>query len=55
MPVSKSLRSCTSELESSKFSLDGRNVMLIDTPGFNDATPSVLEVLKLISDHFSGL
>ena len=29
--------------------------MLIDTPGFDDATPSVLEVLKLISDHLSGL
>ena len=29
--------------------------MLIDTPGFDDTTPSVLEVLKLISDYFSGL
>jgi len=55
LPVSKSLGSCTTELKSSTFSLDGRTVMLIDTPGFDDTTPSVLEVLKLISDYFSGL
>ncbi|KAF8551123.1 hypothetical protein OG21DRAFT_1513159 [Imleria badia] len=55
LPVGTSLRSCTTTMESSKFSLDGRTVMLIDTPGFDDATPSVLEVLKSISDHFSGL
>lgn len=29
--------------------------MLIDTPGFDDTTPGVLQVLKSISDHFSGL
>ncbi|KAI9566269.1 hypothetical protein HD554DRAFT_1212453 [Boletus coccyginus] len=55
LPVSKSPGSCTTELKSSTFSLDGQTVMLIDTPGFDDTTPSVLEVLKLISDHFPRL
>ncbi|KAF8430982.1 hypothetical protein L210DRAFT_625908 [Boletus edulis BED1] len=54
-PVRTSFGSGTTELKSSTFSLDGQTVVLIDTPGFDDGTLSVLEVLKLISDHFSGL
>ena len=54
-PVSVSPVNCTTGLTSSTFSLDGWNVMLIDTPGFDDTTPGVLQVLKSISDHFSGL
>ncbi|KAG6379452.1 hypothetical protein JVT61DRAFT_11932 [Boletus reticuloceps] len=55
LPVRTSFGSGTTELKSSTFSLDGQTVVLIDTPGFDDGTLSVLEVLKLISDHFSGL
>lgn len=55
LAVEKSLGSCTTELESSTFLLDGRTVTLIDTPGFDATTQNVLDVLKLISDSFSGL
>lgn len=55
MPASTSLGSGTTKLKSSTFSLDGRTVTLIDTPGFDDTAQSVLDVLKLISDSFSGL
>lgn len=55
LPVRNSLGSCTTELESSTFSLDGQTVTLIDTPGFDDTTPSVLNVLKSISDYYAQL
>jgi hypothetical protein len=48
--VGNGLRSCTSEVQvSPKFVVDGRTVVLIDTPGFNDTVMGDAEVLKEIS------
>jgi predicted GTPase len=44
------LHSCTSEIQLSKpFILDGRRVVLIDTPGFNDTTKGDFEILRIIT------
>jgi predicted GTPase len=44
------LESCTSEIQvSEEFVLDGRRVVLIDTPGFDDTNKSDTEVLKSIA------
>ena len=50
LQVGKDLESCTSEIqESAEFILDGRRVVLIDTPGFDDTNKSDTDVLKLIA------
>jgi len=44
------LESCTPEVQlANEFALDGRRVILIDTPGFDDTTKSDTEVLKNIA------
>ena len=48
--VGDELKSCTSEIqESEEFILDGRRVILIDTPGFDDTHQSDTDVLKSIA------
>ena len=48
--VGSGLRSCTSEIQvSPRFLVDGRPVVLIDTPGFNDTVMEDADVLKNIS------
>ncbi|KAF9781314.1 P-loop containing nucleoside triphosphate hydrolase protein [Thelephora terrestris] len=48
--VSKGLRSCTNSVQvAGAFNLDGRRVVLIDTPGFDDTTRSDTDVLKMIA------
>lgn len=48
--IGKSMESCTSDVEIAKeFTLDGRKVVLIDTPGFDDTNKSDTEVLRLIA------
>ena len=43
------LESCTAEVQlANEFTLDGRMVTLIDTPGFDDTTKSDTEILKMI-------
>ena len=45
-----SLESCTAEVQlADKFTLNGRSVTLIDTPGFDDTTKSDTEILKMIA------
>ena len=40
----------TDEIElANEFTLDGRSVVLMDTPGFDDALKSDTDVLKLIA------
>ena len=44
------LRSCTDEVHvSSPFTLGGRTVTLIDTPGFDDTSKTDTDILKLIA------
>ena len=44
------LESCTAEVQlADKFVLDGREVILIDTPGFDDTNKSDTDILKLIA------
>jgi len=48
--VGDGLRSCTSSVAySHEFDVSGRNVFLIDTPGFDDTTMSDTDILKMIS------
>ena len=50
--VGDDLRSCTSEIqESEEFILDGRRVVLIDTPGFDDTHKSDADALKYIAAY----
>jgi len=44
------LQSCTSEVQlADEFALDGRKVILIDTPGFDDTSKSDTDILKMIA------
>jgi predicted GTPase len=48
--VGKSLESCTAEVKTSEvFTLNGQEVVLIDTPGFNDTNKTDTEILRLIA------
>jgi hypothetical protein len=50
--VGRGLQSCTSVVQAAApFELDGRRVLLIDTPGFDDTTRSDTDILKMIA-HF---
>ena len=44
------LDSCAAEVQvTDKFTLDGRPVTLIDTPGFDDISKTDTEILRLIA------
>ena len=44
------LEPCTTEVQlSDEFTLDGRRVVLIDTPGFDDTPRSETEILQMIA------
>ena len=48
--VGTGLGSCTSDVKlADKFTLDGRTVILIDTPGFDDTSMSDTDILKVIA------
>ncbi|TFK23615.1 P-loop containing nucleoside triphosphate hydrolase protein [Coprinopsis marcescibilis] len=48
--IGRGLKSCTNIVQiATPFMLDGRNVILIDTPGFDDTTKSDTEILRMIS------
>lgn len=50
LKVGDDLDSCTFEIQvSQEFMLEGRKVMLIDTPGFDDSNKSDTDVLKMIA------
>ena len=50
LEVGDDLESCTSEIQvSEEFMLQGRRVLLIDTPGFDNTNKSDTDVLKLIA------
>lgn len=49
LQVGGDLESCTSDIQlSNEFVLDGRRVLLIDTPGFDDSRMSDFDVWKMI-------
>ena len=43
--------SCTTDIQHRTFALNGRDVTLIDTPGFDDTNLSETEVLHRIVAH----
>ncbi|KAL4062813.1 hypothetical protein V8B97DRAFT_1877360 [Scleroderma yunnanense] len=47
--VGHTLTSCTSEIKVTKCEVELANVILVDTPGFDDTKKSDLEILELIS------
>jgi len=48
--VGMDLESCTSEVQlANEFTIDGRRVVLIDTPGFDDTTKTDTMILKNIA------
>ena len=50
LKVGDDLNSCTSKIqETEEFVLDGRRVVLVDTPGFDDTYRSDIDVLKSIA------
>ena len=50
LTVGKGLRSCTNTVQpADAFDLDGRRVVLIDTPGFDDTSLSDTDVLNMIA------
>lgn len=55
LEVGRSLEPWTSEIQvSKKFILDGRPVILIDTPGFDDGTArSGVDVLKMVAKYMA--
>ncbi|KAF9789658.1 P-loop containing nucleoside triphosphate hydrolase protein [Thelephora terrestris] len=54
LQVGASLRSCTDEVQlADEFTLDGRHVVLVDTPGFDDTTKSDTDVLRMIADFLA--
>lgn len=51
LPISALLGSCTQDVqEAPEFQLDGRQIKLIDTPGFDDTDRSEVHILKLIAN-----
>ena len=49
------LESCTSEVQlANEFTLDGRTVSLIDTPGFDDTTKSDTDILRMIAAYLAA-
>jgi len=48
--IGVNLASCTAEVQlADEFALDGRQVILVDTPGFDDTNKSDTDILKLIA------
>jgi hypothetical protein len=54
--IGSGLGSCTSVVQPGKpFDLDGRRVILVDTPGFDDTTRSDVDILNTIALFFATL
>ena len=50
------LESCTTEVKfANEFTLDGRKVVLIDTPGFDDTSRNDMDVLKMIATFLATM
>ncbi|KAF9779336.1 P-loop containing nucleoside triphosphate hydrolase protein [Thelephora terrestris] len=54
LQVGAALESCTPDVQlANEFTLDGRRVVLIDTPGFDDTTKSDTDILKKIGSFLA--
>ncbi|KAF5340897.1 hypothetical protein D9758_012199 [Tetrapyrgos nigripes] len=54
--VGKSLQSCTTKIQLSQtFDIDGRKVLLIDTPGFDDTNHSDADILNMIATFLATM
>ncbi|KAI0151261.1 P-loop containing nucleoside triphosphate hydrolase protein [Pestalotiopsis sp. NC0098] len=53
LKVGDDIFSCTQEIASESFVYNGRNVTLIDTPGFDDTYVSDADVLKTVATHLT--
>ena len=54
--VGTGLESCTTDVKlANEFTVDGRTVILIDTPGFDDTTKSDAEILRLIAAYLATM
>ncbi|KAJ3484493.1 hypothetical protein NLI96_g5619 [Meripilus lineatus] len=54
LPVSDELVSCTSEIVlSNVFEIDGRRIVIIDTPGFDDTSKPDSEILSMIASYLN--
>lgn len=55
LAISDGLRSCTKTVQlGDAFDLDGRSVVLVDTPGFDDTTMSDTDILKMIAVYLAS-
>ncbi|TEB32291.1 hypothetical protein FA13DRAFT_1791091, partial [Coprinellus micaceus] len=55
LKTSDGLRSCTETVAATDpFLIDGRKVVLVDTPGFDDTTKTDSDVLKLIAQFLTS-
>ncbi|KDN37337.1 hypothetical protein RSAG8_10225, partial [Rhizoctonia solani AG-8 WAC10335] len=56
MPVGHDLPSCTQQVMASEtFKLDGQDIVLFDTPGFDDTTISDADTLKRIAEFLESM
>jgi predicted GTPase len=52
--VGESLESCTDQVNATApFQFEGRRVVLVDTPGFDDTTKSDTDILLMISKYLA--
>ena len=49
------LISCTTKIQAAECNLDGKRVVLVDTPGFNDTTQSDVSILQMIALYLQNL
>lgn len=55
LSVNKGLRSCTNTVQVVEgLNIDGRRIVLIDTPGFGDTTQSDTDVLRMITAYLGA-
>ncbi|TDL18003.1 hypothetical protein BD410DRAFT_729037 [Rickenella mellea] len=55
LPVSHDLDSCTKRIQATNMILEGRPLVLLDTPGFGHSDLSDTEVLRLIGEYLANL
>ncbi|KAF9533597.1 hypothetical protein CPB83DRAFT_845536 [Crepidotus variabilis] len=49
-PVGDDLSSCTKEIKVVECEVQGRQIVLVDTPGFNDTNLTDMDILRMIAD-----